>query len=138
MSNPTEAKTRRDLIDPALKRAGWDLDDPNQVGFEIPIDDTDPAAWQALQTKLRALRDEGVPYDVQLPAGITDYALYRENGEILAVVEAKRTPIYSLLAQLVETFNPTGEDTGTRRPLFHGDNKGELPLVLDQAVRGEV
>ena len=98
MTNPTEAQTRRELIDPALERAGWDLNNPDQVGFEIPVDDVDPAAWQALQTKLRALRDEGVPYDVPLPAGITDYALYRENGEVLAVVEAKKTSIDPRLA----------------------------------------
>jgi type I restriction enzyme R subunit len=87
LTNPTEAQTRRELIDPALKRAGWDLNNPDQVGFEIPVDDVDPAAWQALQTKLRTLGETGVPYDAQFPAGITDYALYRENGQVLAVVE---------------------------------------------------
>ena len=36
-------------------------------------------------------REAGVPYELELPSGICDYALYRENGEILAIVEAKRT-----------------------------------------------
>ena len=98
MTNPTEAQTRRNLIDPALEQAGWDLDNRDQVGFEIPVDDVDPAAWQALEVELRRLRDQGVAYDVPLPAGITDYALYRENGEILAVVEAKRTSVDPRLA----------------------------------------
>jgi hypothetical protein len=34
----TEAKTRRELIDPALKKACWDVGNPDQVGLEIPVD----------------------------------------------------------------------------------------------------
>jgi predicted type IV restriction endonuclease len=30
----TEAKTRKDLIDPALAQAGWDVHNPDQVGAE--------------------------------------------------------------------------------------------------------
>jgi len=104
LTNPTEAQTRRDLIDPALKQAGWDLDNRDQVGFEIPVDDTSPAAWHALEAKLRALAEPGVSYDVPLPAGITDYALYRPDGDIIAVVEAKRTSIQPRLAQAQTEF----------------------------------
>ena len=43
-TDPTEAKTRRELIDPALQKAGWDVGDPNQVRIEIPVDGFDPAA----------------------------------------------------------------------------------------------
>ena len=35
--DPTEAKTRKELIDPTLKKAGWDVDNPDQVGLEIPV-----------------------------------------------------------------------------------------------------
>jgi type I restriction enzyme R subunit len=98
VSNPTEAKTRQDLIDPALKKAGWDVDNPDQVGLEIPVDGFDPAAWKTLDAKLRRLKEAGVPYDVELPKGICDYALYRPNGEIIAVVEAKRTSVDPRLA----------------------------------------
>ena len=98
MPTPTEAQTRKTLIDPALTRAGWDLDDPNQVRFEIPVDDVSPAAWQIFQEKLKRLSEQGVPFDAKLPAGISDYALYRENGEILAIVEAKRTSVDPRLA----------------------------------------
>jgi len=45
VSTPTEAKTRKELIDPALKKAGWD------VG------------------------------NVELPTGVSDYALYRPKGQ---------------------------------------------------------
>jgi type I site-specific restriction endonuclease len=104
LPNPTEAKTRNDLINPALEKADWNLADPNQVGFEIPVDETDPQVWQRLQTKLRTLRERGVPYNVALPSGISDYALYRPNGEIIAIVEAKRSSVDARLAQTQAEF----------------------------------
>ena len=55
----SEAHTRAKLIDPALEQAGWDLDDANQVGFEIPVDDVEPAAWHALEAELRRLGEAG-------------------------------------------------------------------------------
>ncbi len=57
------------MIDPQLKKAGWNLSDRTQVGFEIPV----------------------AGYDASPSEGITDYCLYRSNGDVLAVVEAKRT-----------------------------------------------
>jgi type I site-specific restriction endonuclease len=65
----SEQATRYSLIDPQLRRAGWNLSDRTQVGLEIPISG----------------------YDADLSEGISDYALYRPAGEVLAVVEAKRT-----------------------------------------------
>ncbi|MBA4312606.1 MAG: type I restriction endonuclease [Chlorobiaceae bacterium] len=65
----SEAKTRYNLIDPQLKKAGWNLSDRTQVGFEIPV----------------------AGYDASPSEGVTDYCLYRSNGDVLAVVEAKRT-----------------------------------------------
>jgi|CXWL01.1.fsa_nt_gi type I restriction enzyme R subunit len=64
-----EADTRYNLIDPQLVKAGWNLADRRSIGFEIPVDG----------------------YDAAPINGITDYCLYRENGEVLAVIEAKRT-----------------------------------------------
>lgn len=66
--SPNETRTRTELIDPALIKAGWDLGDPAAVGIEIPVDG----------------------YDADPGNGITDYCLYRPNGEIIAVVEAKK------------------------------------------------
>jgi type I site-specific restriction endonuclease len=63
-----EANTRKELIDKALEKAGWNLGDSNQVGIEIPVDGYDAAPWN----------------------GVTDYCLYLPNGEVIAVVEAKR------------------------------------------------
>ncbi len=65
----SEAQTRYNYIDPQLEKAEWNLNDHTQVGFEIPVDG----------------------YDKTTIGGITDYCLYRENGEVIAVVEAKRT-----------------------------------------------
>lgn len=64
-----EAETRYNLIDPMIEKAGWNLADRRSVGFEIPVDG----------------------YDAAPINGITDYCLFRENGEVLAVIEAKRT-----------------------------------------------
>jgi len=41
-------------------------------------------------------------------------------------------------AQLVETFNPTGEDTAAQGLLFHGDNKDVLAWLLANGYRGKV
>jgi len=65
----SEAQTRYSIIDPQLKKAGWNLSDRTQVAFEIPV----------------------AGYDGSVSEGFTDYCLYREDGEVLAVVEAKRT-----------------------------------------------
>src|SRR5215212_7654059 len=64
-----EAQTRKKLIDGQIAKAGWNLFNLDEVRFEVPAsgDDED---WVD---------------------GITDYSLYLPNGEIIAVVEAKRT-----------------------------------------------
>ncbi len=77
MRRISEAETRKDLIDPALEKAGWYLHDRNRVGLEIPVDGYDKEPWN----------------------GVTDYCLYRPNGEVIAVVEAKRTSHDPRLAQ---------------------------------------
>jgi type I site-specific restriction endonuclease len=63
-----ENQTRKQLIDNQIAKASWNLVDPDEVKFEVPAsgDDED---WTD---------------------GITDYSLYLPNGEIIAVVEAKK------------------------------------------------
>lgn len=73
----SEAKTRKELIDPLLEIAGWHLRDKSRVGLEIPVDGYDTEPWN----------------------GVTDYCLYRPNGEVIAIVEAKRTSHDPRLAQ---------------------------------------
>ena len=64
-----ESQTRSQLIDPQLRAADWRIDDRTKVRFEVPVDGYDPTPWN----------------------GFTDYCLYEGSGEVLAVVEAKRT-----------------------------------------------
>src|SRR3990172_8170283 len=73
----SEELMRKELIDPQLERAGWYLRDHSKVKTEIPVDGYDREPWN----------------------GVTDYCLYRENGEVLAVVEAKKTVVDVRLAQ---------------------------------------
>jgi type I restriction enzyme, R subunit len=101
--SPSEAETRARLIDGALEKAGWNLNNPQEVGQEIPVDGFDAAEWQKLQKQIRRMSDEQGIY-VALPIGISDYVLYRENGEALAVVEAKRTTVDVRLAEAQVAF----------------------------------
>ncbi len=96
-----EAQTRRELIDKALEQARWHVTNKRQVGIEIPVDGFDPSVWQALQATLKRA---GLSADTELPKGISDYVLYRDNGEILAVVEAKRTSTDPRLAEAQARF----------------------------------
>jgi type I restriction enzyme, R subunit len=71
MHRISEERTRKEMIDPQLEHAGWYLRDHSKVRIEIPVDGYDAEPWN----------------------GVTDYCLYRENGEVLAVVEAKKTAV---------------------------------------------
>lgn len=64
-----EAATRAIHIDPQLRAAEWKLNDRTQVRFEVPVDGYDAEPWN----------------------GVTDYCLYDASGDVLAVVEAKRS-----------------------------------------------
>jgi type I restriction enzyme R subunit len=64
-----EDETRAYLINVALQKAGWRLDDRTMVRQEIPVAGYDPTPWE----------------------GVTDFCLDAENGMVLAVVEGKRT-----------------------------------------------
>jgi hypothetical protein len=64
-------------IDPQLEQAGWYLLDHSKVKSEIPVDGYYAEPW----------------------SGVSDDTLYRENGEVLAVVEAKKTAVDVRLAE---------------------------------------
>ena len=49
-SKTNELRTRSSLIDPALKRAGWNVNDRTQVGLEIPVDGYDKSRGMASAT----------------------------------------------------------------------------------------
>ncbi len=77
MRQVSEKITRKEMIDPQLEKAGWYLRDHSKVGTEIPVDGYDKEPWN----------------------GVTDYCLFRENGDVLAVVEAKKTAVDVRLAE---------------------------------------
>jgi type I restriction enzyme R subunit len=81
----SEEQTRKQLIDPQLEKAGWYLRDHSMVRIEIPVDGYDAEPWN----------------------GVTDYCLYRENGEVLAVVEAKKASVDVRLAEAQLTYYVT-------------------------------
>ena len=74
----TEAKTRKEIIDKRLLKAGWDVDNPAQVTSELDI-------WVGLP--------EGVTVPEHEYQGFqfADYVLLGDDGDPLAVVEAKKT-----------------------------------------------
>jgi type I site-specific restriction endonuclease len=124
---PTEARTRKELIDPALARAGWDVSDSARVGLEIPVDGFDPTAWQVLQQKLTQIRASGGAYNLETPKGVSDYALYRPNGEIMAVVEAKRTSTDPRLAQAQAEFYVSRSPSGASPSALMTNGERILP-----------
>ena len=67
--NRSEAQTRAQMIDALLLQAGWDINDPDQVAREVPVVRADAPSGQ----------------------GRADYVLWGDNGEPLAVIEAKKT-----------------------------------------------
>jgi len=73
----SEDLKRKEMIDPQLEKAGWYLADHSRVKTEIPVDGYDAEPWN----------------------GVSDYTLCRENGEVLAVVEAKKTSADVRLAE---------------------------------------
>ncbi|MDO8648809.1 MAG: DEAD/DEAH box helicase family protein [Candidatus Peregrinibacteria bacterium] len=78
MTHQSESKTRQEIIDDRLKKAGWNVKDPSQVTEELDI-------WV------------GLPEDAEEPMNefqghrFADYVLLGEDGYPLAVVEAKKT-----------------------------------------------
>src|SRR6266513_176751 len=77
LSGPTnEAQTRTLQIDPQLRANGWKLNDRTQVRLEVPVDGYDAEPWN----------------------GVTDYCLYDGSGDVLAVVEAKRSSRHARVA----------------------------------------
>ena len=70
MRRISEEMTRKEMkaplfvsgVDPQLEQADWYLRDHSKLKEEIPVDG----------------------YDAELWNGVSDYTLYRENGEVLA------------------------------------------------------
>jgi len=83
MAVKTEQQTRRDLIDPLLEKAGWNLKDRTKAVLEVDTKQSD--------FKIRDYRtiDETLRNDAD--SAYVDYLLLDSAGLPLAIVEAKRT-----------------------------------------------
>jgi type I restriction enzyme R subunit len=99
----SEARTRKEIIDIRLSKAGWNVNDPSQVTEELDIANDPPKA-----------ADRAEKYAGHL---FSDYALLGRDGYPLAVVEAKKTSrnaeegkIQALIyAEVIQKNNP-GKD----------------------------
>src|SRR6266568_6934360 len=125
----SETATRAKLIDPLLTAAGWNLKDRTQVDIEIPVDGYDKEPWN----------------------GITDYCLFHPSGEVLAVVEAKKTSrhpregqeqlrIYldKVAAREGQTFVPFGFMTNGKDVLYWGSGTENPRLVAGFFTRDDL
>ena len=106
MPGPSEAKTRKELIDPAPKTGwvecgrlepGWSRDSCGRIRSGC-------LAGAPKKASTYPRRPAALPTTWRPPKGVSDYALYRPNGEVMAVVEAKRTSTDPRLAQTQAEF----------------------------------
>jgi len=97
-----EAKTRLLLIDAMLLQAGWDIADKEQVGQEIEVDYPDNVSGK----------------------GYVDYVLWGDNGQPLAVVEAKKSGQTNLQAgrEQARLYADSLENMGYQRPVIFYTN----------------
>lgn len=98
----SEAKTRELLIDAMLLQAGWDVSNPAQVGHEVDVDFPGNASGK----------------------GRADYVLWGDNGQPLAVVEAKKSGNVSLQAgrEQARMYADGFERMGMQRPVIFYSN----------------
>ena len=78
MPDINEAKTRQNIIDLRLAKAGWDVKNPSQVTSELDI-------WVGLPEGIKEPEHEHQGFQY------ADYVLLGDDGYPLAVVEAKKT-----------------------------------------------
>ncbi|HDY6145652.1 TPA: DEAD/DEAH box helicase family protein [Pseudomonas aeruginosa] len=107
-----EAKTRTLLIDAMLLQAGWDVSNPAQVGQEVEVDFPDNTSGK----------------------GRADYVLWGDNGQPLAVIEAKKSGNVSLQAgrEQARMYADGFERMGMQRPVIFYSNGYETFIWDDQ------
>ncbi len=107
-----EAKTRALLIDAMLLQAGWDVSNPAQVGLEVDVD---------------------FPGNVS-GKGRADYVLWGDNGQPLAVIEAKKSGNVSLQAgrEQARMYADGFERMGKQRPVIFYSNGYETFIWDDK------
>ena len=107
-----EATTRTRIIDVMLIQAGWDVNDPDSVGIEVEVDFPDNVSGK----------------------GFVDYVLWAENGQPLAVIEAKKSGNVNLQAgrEQARLYADSLELMGYQRPVVFYTN-GYETFIWDDA-----
>ncbi|WP_457370402.1 DEAD/DEAH box helicase family protein [Pseudomonas sp. TE36184] len=107
-----EAKTRALLIDAMLLQAGWDVSNPAQVGHEVEVDFPGNTSGK----------------------GRADYVLWGDNGQPLAVIEAKKSGNVSLQAgrEQARMYADGFERMGMQRPVIFYSNGYETFIWDDK------
>jgi type I restriction enzyme R subunit len=107
-----EDKTRTLLIDAMLLQAGWDVNDADKVGQEIEVEFPNNPSGK----------------------GYVDYVLWGDNGQPLAVVEAKRSGNTNLQAgrEQARLYAAALEGMGYERPVIFYSNGYETFIWDDQ------
>lgn len=97
-----EAKTRAQLIDAMLVKAGWDIGNPARVGQEVEVQFPDNPSGR----------------------GYVDYVLWGENGQPLALIEAKKSGTVNLQAgrEQARLYADSFEYMGFQRPVIFYSN----------------
>lgn len=108
----SEAKTRALLIDAMLAQAGWDVSNAAQVGLEVEVDFPDNASGK----------------------GRADYVLWGDNGQPLAVIEAKKSGNVSTQAgrEQARLYADGFERMGYQRPVIFYSNGYETFIWDDR------
>lgn len=107
-----EAKTRALLIDAMLIQAGWDVKNKDQVGIEFEVKFPDNASGK----------------------GFADYVLWDDNGQPLAVIEAKKSSNTSLQSgrEQARLYADALENMGFQRPVIFYSNGYETFIWDDK------
>jgi len=107
-----EAKTRALLIDAMLLQAGWDVNDAEKVGQEIEVVFPNNPSGK----------------------GYVDYVLWGDNGQPLAVVEAKKSGNTNLQAgrEQARLYADALEGMGYERPVIFYSNGYETFIWDDE------
>ncbi|NYS60702.1 DEAD/DEAH box helicase family protein [Vreelandella salicampi] len=97
-----EAKTRAQLIDAMLVKAGWDVGNSAQVGQEVEVKFPNNPSGK----------------------GYVDYVLWGENGQPLALIEAKKSGTINLQAgrEQARLYANSFEYMGFQRPVIFYSN----------------
>lgn len=101
-----EAKTRAQFIDAMLLQAGWDIQNPDQVGQEVEV------------------QFPNNTYASPSGKGYADYVLWGDNGHPLAVIEAKKSGNTNLQAgrEQARLYADGFEHMGYQRPVIFYSN----------------